>query len=99
MAKLGNPAGVNTILKVLFPSAIMSPPPPPPPNINVEVVAHSQTNTTKTALKLGEGNSQKPPFLFKNIQSDVFAKLFCQAFSEIMKAETKIVARGLKFLK
>ena len=25
------------------------------PNINVEVVTHSQTNTLRTALKLGEG--------------------------------------------
>ena len=41
--KLGNPAGLNTILKILLPSNIIPAPPPPPPNINVEVVAHAQT--------------------------------------------------------
>ena len=43
----------------------------------------------------GWGNSEKSTFLHKNIQFNVFAKLFCPALSEILKTETKIAAIGL----
>ena len=48
--KLGNPAGLNTILNILFRSNIIRTN-SPSPCINVEVVAHPQTNTSRTALK------------------------------------------------
>ena len=74
--KLGNPAGLNTILNILLASNIISA--PPSPNINVEIVAHSQTNTSRTTLKLGEGGSSEMSlFLLKNTHFDAFAKLFC----------------------
>ena len=38
------------------------------------------------------------PFLLKNTQFDVFARLFCWELSEIVKTETKIVATARKFL-
>ena len=38
------------------------------------------------------------PFLLKNTQFAVFAKLFCRALYEILETETKIVATGLKIL-
>ena len=60
--KLGNPAGLNTILNILLPSNII--PAPLSPNIDVDVIAHSQTNTSRTTLKLGEGgSSEMSPFL------------------------------------
>ena len=53
----------NTILKILVPSDIIPAPPPPPTNINVEVVAHSQANTSRATLQLGEGvNLKSHPF-------------------------------------
>ena len=72
MAKLGNPAGLNTILNLLLPSYIISAPPPPPPNINVEVVAPSQTNTSRTTLKLGKGEVLKCHPFYSRIHSMMF---------------------------
>ena len=67
--KLRNPAGLNASLNVLLPSDII---PPPSSNINVEVVAHSQTKTSRTTLKLGEGVVLKSHLFYSRIHSLMF---------------------------
>ena len=81
-----NPVEVNTILKILLPSDIMSLyislfiPPPPPPKYQSWSVSRFTDKHFKNNIEIGGGgNSEKLPFLLQNIQFDVFAKLFCLA--------------------
>ena len=71
--KLGNLAGLSTILNILLPSNIIPfpllPPSPPSPNINVEVIVHSQTNISRTTLKVGEGVVLKSHSFYSRIHS------------------------------
>ena len=84
--KLRNPAGLNTILNILFSSDIIPPLPLPFPqykcwSCSTFTDKHFQNNIETG----GGGSSEKSPFLLKNTQCDVFAKLFCPALSEKWK--------------
>ena len=75
--KSGNPAGLNTIRNILLPSTIIHYLCPLPKcqcwNRSIFTDKHFKDN-----IEIGGGgSSEMSPFLLKNTQHDVFAKLFC----------------------
>ena len=69
----------------------MSLPPPPFPPISMLSRSTFTDKHHKNNIEIGGGgNSEKSPFPLKNIQSDVFAKLFCQALSEMLKQKQRL---------